>query len=112
VPGTSRASPGNTRTGSPPSGRASTPAILTASAATRSASGTTRRVSCAASPWLAGYYDQTYAGPHPSFGATVEDFRIHYADDALRMALHHLVWAEHYAGLRDRDSARSADPFR
>jgi hypothetical protein len=60
--------------------------------------------------WLAGDFDRTYAGPHPSFGTTLEDFRVHYADDALRTALHYLVWAEYYSGLRDRDSANEADP--
>ena len=61
--------------------------------------------------WLAGDNDRSYAGPHPSFGTTLEDFRVHYANDSARTALHHLVWAEHYAGLRDRESARSLDPW-
>jgi hypothetical protein len=61
--------------------------------------------------WLAGDNDRSYAGAHPSFGSTLEDFRVHYADDSARTALHHLVWAEHYAGLRDRESARSDDPW-
>lgn len=65
----------------------------------------------AAQSWLAGDYDGTYAGPHPSFGTTLQDFRDHYADSSLRSALHHLVWAEHYAGLIDRESARAADPW-
>jgi len=62
--------------------------------------------------WLAGDNDRTYAGPHPSFGVTLEDFRVHYADDALRGALHYLVWAEHYAGLITQDEARAADPWK
>jgi hypothetical protein len=61
--------------------------------------------------WLAGDYDTSYAGPHPSFGVTLLDFRVHYAADSLRAALHSLVWAEHYAGLTDRDAARAADPW-
>lgn len=69
------------------------------------------RLRCAAG-WLAGDYDVSYAGPHPSFGSTLEDFRVHYANDSLRSALHNIVWAEHYAGLRDRDSANAEDPWR
>ena len=65
-----------------------------------------------AAQWLAGEYDGTYAGPHPSFGSTLQDFRVHYANDSLRAALHSLVWAEHHAGLRDRESANAADPWR
>jgi hypothetical protein len=61
--------------------------------------------------WLAGDNDRSYADPHPSFGKTLEDFRAHYAEDSLRDALHYLVWAEYYVGLRDRDSAVAADPF-
>ena len=64
-----------------------------------------------AAQFLAGDYDGTYAGPHPSFGSSLEDFRVHYANDSLRAALHSLIWAEHYAGLRDRDSARAFDPW-
>lgn len=64
-----------------------------------------------AAGFLAGDYDGTYAGPHPSFGTTLHDFRVHYANDSLRAALHDLVWAEHYAGLRDRESARAEDPW-
>ena len=64
-----------------------------------------------AAGWLAGDYDVSYAGPHPSFGSTLQDFRVHYANDSLRTALHHIVWAESYAGLRDRESAISADPW-
>jgi hypothetical protein len=62
--------------------------------------------------FLAGEYDRTYPGDssHVSFGG-LNGWRVHYADDAVRTALHHLVWAEHYAGLRDRESARSEDPF-
>jgi hypothetical protein len=33
------------------------------------------------------------------------------AADSLRDALHYLVWAEHDAGLRTEESARSLDPF-
>ena len=65
-----------------------------------------------AAQWLAGDYDVSYAGPHPSFGSSLEDFRVHYANDSLRAALHSLVWAEHYAGLYDRETAISADPWR
>jgi hypothetical protein len=54
----------------------------------------------ASDAWLAGEYDGSYPGPHPSFGTTLDDFRQHYAADALRDALHHVVWAEHFAGLR------------
>jgi hypothetical protein len=61
--------------------------------------------------WLAGDFDRTYAGPHPSFGTTLQDFRVHYANDALRSALHYLLWAEHYAGLRDEESVRADDPW-
>jgi hypothetical protein len=61
--------------------------------------------------WLAGDNDRTYAGPHPSFGTTLDDFRVHYATDALRSALHFLLWAEYYAGLRSDDSVRAADPW-
>ena len=61
--------------------------------------------------FLAGEYDRTYAGPHPSFGSSLLDFRVHYANDSLRAALHDLVWAEHYAGLRDRDATRELDPW-
>lgn len=64
-----------------------------------------------AAAFLAGDYDGTYAGPHPSFGSSLQDFRVHYADDSLRAALHSLVWAEHYAGLTDRETARSSDPW-
>lgn len=64
-----------------------------------------------AAGFLAGDYDRTYAGPHPSFGTSLQDFRVHYADDSLRAALHSLVWAEHYAGLITRDEARSSDPW-
>jgi hypothetical protein len=62
-----------------------------------------------AQKFLAGDYDATYC---TGLGFdTVEAWRAHYADDTLRAALHHLVWAEHYAGLRDREAARSADPW-
>lgn len=61
--------------------------------------------------WLAGDNDRTYAGPHPSFGTTLHDFRVHYATSALASALHFLLWAERYAGLRDAESARTADPW-
>jgi hypothetical protein len=64
-----------------------------------------------ASGWLAGDNDRSYAGPHPSFGSSLLDFQVHYATDALRSALHFLLWAEHYAGLRDEDSVRAADPW-
>jgi hypothetical protein len=64
-----------------------------------------------AAAWLAGDNDRTYAGPHPSFGTTLNDFRVHYADSALKSALHYLLWAEHYAGLRDVDSVRAGDPW-
>lgn len=59
--------------------------------------------------FLAGEYDRTYCSGL-GFG-TLQDWQVHYADDALRTALHHLVWAEHYAGLRDRESARAEDPW-
>ena len=62
--------------------------------------------------WLAGDNDRTYAGPHPSFGVTLEDFRVHYADNALQSALHYLAWGEHYAGLATQDAARAADPWK
>jgi hypothetical protein len=62
----------------------------------------------AAQSWLAGDYDRTWAGQHGS----IEAFRAHYAEDSLRGALHHLLWAEHHAGLRDKESARAADPWR
>lgn len=71
----------------------------------------TARCLDSAAVWLAGGNDRSYAGPHPSFGMTLEDFRAHYAEDSLRDALHYLVWAEYYAGLRDRASAVAADPF-
>lgn len=59
--------------------------------------------------FLAGEYDRTYCS---GLGyATVQDWRIHYALDSLRTALHSLVWAEHYAGLRDRDATRELDPW-
>ena len=59
--------------------------------------------------FLAGDYDATYC---TGLGFdTLEDWRTHYADDTLRAALHHLVWAEHYAGLYDRETARAADPW-
>lgn len=58
--------------------------------------------------WLAGDFDRTWAG---QFGS-LANFRAHYADDALRGALHHLVWAEHYAGLVSRDQAFTLDPWR
>jgi hypothetical protein len=61
--------------------------------------------------FLSGEYDSTYAGPHASFGSTLLDFRVHYALDSLRAALHDLLWAEHYAGLRSRESARELDPW-
>jgi len=66
----------------------------------------------AAKSWLAGEFDRTYAGPHPSFGTTLQDFRDHYADDSLRGMLHYLLDAEHYAGLIDRDAASAADPWK
>jgi hypothetical protein len=65
----------------------------------------------AAQSWLAGEYDRTYAGPHPSFGTTLQDFRDHYADSSLQSALHYLLDAEYHAGLIDRDTARAADPW-
>ena len=59
--------------------------------------------------FLAGDYDATYCS---GLGfATVGEWRVHYADDTLRAALHHLLWAEHYAGLRDRESTRELDPW-
>jgi hypothetical protein len=63
--------------------------------------------------FLAGEYDRTYPGDysHMSFGG-LTGWRAHYADDSLRAALHSLVWAEHYAGLIDRESALAADPYR
>ena len=64
-----------------------------------------------AAGFLAGDYDGTYAGPHPSFGSSLLDFRVHYANDSLRAALHSLLWAECYAGLRDRDATREIDPW-
>ena len=64
-----------------------------------------------ATKYITGEYDRTYAGPHPSFGETLADFRLHYADDCLRDALHSLLWAEYYAGTRTRESARELDPF-
>lgn len=64
-----------------------------------------------ASCWLAGDNDRSYAGPHPSFGSSLLDFQVHYATDALRSALHFLLWAEHYAGLRDVESVRAGDPW-
>jgi hypothetical protein len=62
--------------------------------------------------FLAGEYDGTYPGDssHVSFGG-LHPWRAHYADDALRTALHHLIWAEHYAGLRDREATRELDPW-
>jgi len=65
----------------------------------------------AAQAWLAGEYDRSYAGPHPSFGATLQDFRDHYAASSLEGALHHLAWTEHYAGFTSREEARAADPW-
>ena len=65
----------------------------------------------AVTAWLGGDYDRSYAGPHPSFGSSLQDFREHYAGDSLRGALHHLVWCEHYAGIRTAESARSLDPW-
>jgi len=53
--------------------------------------------------WLAGDNDRSWAGQLGTLAA----FRVHYARDALREALHHLVWAERYAGLRDEESASS-----
>ena len=62
-----------------------------------------------AAAFLAGDYDGTYCS---GLGyATVEDWRVHYANDSLRSALHSLIWAEHYAGLIDRDAAHAADPW-
>ena len=59
--------------------------------------------------FLAGDYDATYCS---GLGwDTVEAWRAHYADDTLRAALHHLVWAECYAGMIDRDAAKSVDPW-
>ena len=52
------------------------------------------------------------SGPHPSFGTTLQDFRDHYADSALRSALHYLLWAEYHAGLRNQESAAALDPWR
>lgn len=65
----------------------------------------------AVASWLVGDYDGTYAGPHPSFGESLQDFREHYGDNSLTGALHHLVWCEHYAGLRTVESARELDPW-
>jgi len=65
-----------------------------------------------ASGWLAGDNDRSYAGPHPSFGSSLLDFQVHYATDALKSALHYLLWAEHYAGLRDEASVRASDPWK
>ena len=62
-----------------------------------------------AQKFLAGDYDATYCS---GLGwDTVEEWRAHYADDTLRAALHHLVWAEHYAGLHDRETAHATDPW-
>jgi hypothetical protein len=61
--------------------------------------------------WLAGDNDRTYAGPHPSFGSSLLDFQVHYATDALKSALHFLLWAERYAGMRDAKSASAEDPW-
>ena len=61
--------------------------------------------------WLSGEFDRTYAGPHPSFGETIEDFRAHYADSALRDARRHVAWATYYAGLCTKDEAIAADPW-
>ena len=62
-----------------------------------------------AAAFLAGEYDRTYCS---GLGyATVEDWRVHYAADSLRSALHSIVWAEHYAGMYDRETARAADPW-
>ncbi len=59
--------------------------------------------------FLAGDYDRTYCS---GLGYdTLEDWRVHYAADSLRSALHSIVWAEHYAGLYDRETARAADPW-
>ena len=66
----------------------------------------------AVTSWLSGEYDRTYAGAHPSFGVTLQDFREHYAADSLRGVLHHLLWCEAYAGIRSEDSARELDPWR
>lgn len=63
-----------------------------------------------AEKFLSGEYDGTYAGPHPSFGVTLADYRVHYADDCLRTALHYLAWAEYDAGLITRAAAVAAGP--
>lgn len=66
----------------------------------------------AARRYLDGDYDGIYPGPHEPLYTTLQGFREHYAADSLRDALHHLVWAERYAGTRDEESARTADPYR
>ena len=60
--------------------------------------------------FLSGEYDRTYAGPWGPY-TDLQGYREHYADDALGAALHHLLWAEHFAGMRTRESARELDPF-
>ena len=60
--------------------------------------------------FLSGEYDRTYAGPWGPY-TDIQGYREHYADDALGAALHHLLWAEHFAGMRTRESARELDPF-
>lgn len=62
--------------------------------------------------WITGDYDGSYAGPIAGLYDSEEGFRLYYAGDSLTGALHYLVWAEYYAGLTDRDSANSADPWR
>jgi hypothetical protein len=64
-----------------------------------------------AAGFLAGDYDGTYCSGLPGIDS-LETYRVHYADDSLRAALHSLVWAECYAGLRTRDEAQAADPYR
>ena len=60
--------------------------------------------------WLSGEFDGSYAGPWGPY-STVHGFRVYYANGALRDSLHHLVWAEYYAGLHDREWVKVNDPF-
>ncbi len=62
-----------------------------------------------AETYMTGGYDRTYCS---ALAPTIGEYRARYAADSLRSAQHNLVWAEHYAGLRSRESAAAADPFR
>ena len=72
-----------------------------------------RRCLGAVDRWLAGENDQPVAWMSRASTQEGRDtYRTHYAADSLVAAEHHILVAEFFAGLRDRDSAGDLDPWR